>query len=316
LESKTSLAKAFLLVALLFAGTSLNISSASALPVKFVQSTYITVSSDGDASVNQTLAMPQNSTSVTIPLLSSQVGDILAINQAGAPESYQIEGGNITIYTLGDSMVSLTYYTSALTTKLGPVWTLSFSWDSNSTVELPYGSTILSLSDVPLSVSEQGGIPVIVLGPGSWQVSYGLPIAVSTSQSSTSSESAATTSTSSSTLVGSTQSTAASSSGSSSPADVLVPATAVILAATAFLLWRRKGSGPSGAGVLRPDDLEMLRFIRDRGGKVVEAEIRERFDVPRTTAWRQTKRLEQLGYIRIKKLGSQNQLELARSDFE
>ena len=60
----------------------------------------------------------------------------------------------------------------------------------------------------------------------------------------------------------------------------------------------------------------MLRFIRDKGGKVVEAEIRERFGVPRTSAWRQTKRLEQLGYIRIKKLGSQNQLELVRNDFE
>ncbi len=67
---------------------------------------------------------------------------------------------------------------------------------------------------------------------------------------------------------------------------------------------------------LRPEDLEVLGFIRDRGGKVVEAEVRERFAVPRTSAWRQIKRLEQTGHVRIRKVGSQNLIELVRTDFK
>ena len=86
--------------------------------------------------------------------------------------------------------------------------------------------------------------------------------------------------------------------------------------AAAFLVLRRRRPSGADPSALRPDDIEILRFIRDRGGKVVEAEIRERFSVPRTTAWRQAKRLEQFGYLRVSKLGSQNQLELIRNDFE
>jgi uncharacterized membrane protein len=96
----------------------------------------------------------------------------------------------------------------------------------------------------------------------------------------------------------------------------LVLAAVVAVAVAGLALRRRRRPGRSSSDSLRPDDLEMLRFIRDRGGKVVEAEIRERFSVPRTSAWRQTKRLEQLGYIRIRKVGSQNQLELVRNDFD
>ena len=95
----------------------------------------------------------------------------------------------------------------------------------------------------------------------------------------------------------------------------VILAVIVLAGAAAFLVLRRRPSG-GDPSALRPGDIEMLRFIKDRGGKVVEAEIRERFSVPRTTAWRQAKRLEQLGYLRVSKLGSQNQLELIRNDFE
>jgi uncharacterized membrane protein len=119
----------------------------------------------------------------------------------------------------------------------------------------------------------------------------------------------------------STTTFSSSNSFSASSNAGVLPTIGVLLVAGAFvagtfLIWRRRSYRYRGPDFLRPDDLEMLRFIRDRGGKVVEAEIRERFNVPRTSAWRQTKRLEQLGYIRIRKLGSQNQLELIRRDFE
>jgi uncharacterized membrane protein len=324
-----------LLVILAVSGANTHLASASVTPVQYVQSTSIVLSSDGEAAVNQTLVMPQNITSIVVPLLSNQVGDILAVDQSGSPESYQVGNGNITIYTLGDSLVSLTYYTNALTTKQGSVWTVDFTWNANSTLELPYQSTILSLSGVPISVSEHSESPVMVLGPGLWQISYGLPIATSLTQTSSSTRTSSTVSMASSVISsgaasGSSTSSAESFTSStgiyyqgnapeSSPFSYalvgIVAAAVILVTAAGVLLRRRSRSGLASPEALRPDDLEMLRFIRDKGGKVVEAEIRERFDVPRTTAWRQAKRLEQLGYLRVKKLGSQNQLELIRNDF-
>jgi len=56
--------------------------------------------------------------------------------------------------------------------------------------------------------------------------------------------------------------------------------------------------------------------VKEKGGRAIEAEIREHFSLPRTSAWRQAKRLERLGFVKISKLGTQNQVELVRGDFE
>jgi uncharacterized membrane protein len=88
----------------------------------------------------------------------------------------------------------------------------------------------------------------------------------------------------------------------------------VSLLGAALYVWRRR-RGPSLA-TLRPEDLEMLRFIRDKGGKTTELELRERFSLPRTSQWRQVKRLEQVRYVKVTKSGQQNVVELRRSDFD
>lgn len=86
----------------------------------------------------------------------------------------------------------------------------------------------------------------------------------------------------------------------------------VVVAAVVVLAFRRQRRG---ASTLRPDDIEVLRFIRDRGGKVTEVEIRQRFSLPRTSSWRQVKRLEQMQYVRVTKQGQQNLVELLKDGF-
>ncbi len=57
----------------------------------------------------------------------------------------------------------------------------------------------------------------------------------------------------------------------------------------------------------------MIQFIAERGGKALEAEIREAFpDLPRTTLWRLVRRLEKMEIVSIKKVGLQNQVELKK----
>ncbi|HKT22563.1 MAG TPA: hypothetical protein VJR06_08150, partial [Nitrososphaerales archaeon] len=77
-----------------------------------------------------------------------------------------------------------------------------------------------------------------------------------------------------------------------------------------FLLRRRRAI--PNKGDLRPDDVQVLGYIREKGGKVLEPEIRTRFALPKTSAWRQIKRLERMGYVRVTKVGSQNQIELLK----
>jgi uncharacterized membrane protein len=290
-------------------------------------STTMSLSSDGEADVNQTIVVPQNATSVTVLLLSSSVGDILVLNQAGSTVSYEVDNATITIYSLGDTSIFLSYDTDALTTKQGSIWTVQISV-SNATVVLPYQSTILYISGVPVSESVIRGSPTLVLGVGDWQVSYGLPIEAATSSelsSSTSSLISTSSSAYTSTVPSSGSSTSRSSTSESSQASgASIPnstyevlwAVVVLAAAAAVILMLRRRTRTMSPDQLRPDDLETLRFLKDRGGKVVEAEIRERFSVPRTSAWRQIKRLEQMGYVRVSKLGSQNQIELLKSDFD
>ena len=88
-------------------------------------------------------------------------------------------------------------------------------------------------------------------------------------------------------------------------------AAGVILGSLGFFLLRRRGSGIESPE-LRPEDRQLLQYLAERGGKVLESELRQKFLLPRTSAWRQVRRLERMGYLRINKEGIQNEIELVK----
>jgi uncharacterized membrane protein len=63
---------------------------------------------------------------------------------------------------------------------------------------------------------------------------------------------------------------------------------------------------------MREDDKEIIKFIFDNGGQVLESELRKKFLQPRTTMWRAVKRLERLGVIEIDKKDLQNLVKLKK----
>jgi uncharacterized membrane protein len=69
---------------------------------------------------------------------------------------------------------------------------------------------------------------------------------------------------------------------------------------------------------LRDDDKEAINYIAEKGGEAFESEIRERFNLPKTTVWRLVKRLEREEIVEVKKPGGQNLIrireEFTRSD--
>ncbi len=259
----------------------------------------LTVSSDGYVNVAQVMQADTGATSVQVTLLSGVVSNLVATDQNGSPLSYSFNSGgtNITVYTLGASSVTVRYDTDSLTAKNGTVWTLAFAAAYNSTVVLPQFSTLVSVSGTPYSFNKTGASPEVTLPPGAWKIRYGVSLGTATA-----------------TTTG-TQPT----SGQGTPGGLLgasvelleiltVAAVAAAAAGLSFRWWRNRGAGLAGEG-LRPDDVQVLNFIREKGGKVLELEIRTRFALPKTSAWRQIKRLERLGYVKVTKAGSQNQIE-------
>jgi len=66
---------------------------------------------------------------------------------------------------------------------------------------------------------------------------------------------------------------------------------------------------------LRTDDKAILRFIQDSGGAFI-TEVRERFDIPKSSAWRMIKRLEDEGLIQSTTVGRETYLQLSESEEE
>jgi uncharacterized membrane protein len=258
----------------------------------------VQVYSDGYSLVTQQVAASASAASVEVPLLSDVVSNLVAADQNGSPLSYRFSGGNnLTVYTLGATLVTVTYDTNSLTSKNGTVWTLEFTNLYNATVVLPQYSTLSDISGTPYSINVTDRSPEAFVGPGTWKISYGVAIAGITTVNSTS--------------VGPVPSVGGTSL---EVLEAVVAGVAVVAGAGGgLMLWRRRRGlvGP-GSG-LRPDDVQVLNFIQERGGRVLEPEIRTRFALPKTSAWRQIKRLERLGFVKVTKIGSQNQIELLRN---
>lgn len=275
------------------------------------------VYSDGSAAIAQSFKVNASAVSITVPLITSVITNVLATDQNGSPLSFQISGQNITVYTIGATEAIIQYDTDSLTSKQGSVWMLAFTTSYNLTVTLPQHSSLISVSDTPTSLSVINGYPVIAVSPGNWTIKYGVPLqAVSTTSSTTSSSAVPNQSSSSLTTETTTQSSYSSRASSNSSSLQLGFAVIIltVLVLAGYLLYSRRNSTLKGAAdaELRPDDIQVLDFISEKGGKVFEQEIRTRFALPKTSTWRQIKRLERLGYVRVLKIGSQNQIELLR----
>lgn len=60
----------------------------------------------------------------------------------------------------------------------------------------------------------------------------------------------------------------------------------------------------------RLDDKEALRFMAEHGGEAFAHEIRERLDIPRTSAWRMIQRLQRYEVVEERKIGGQSLISI------
>jgi len=95
---------------------------------------------------------------------------------------------------------------------------------------------------------------------------------------------------------------------------ITIVATVGIAVIAAYLIWKypiKSLRSRGKMGELTEEEAEIIKFLKERGGKALEVELRERFpNISRTTLWRMVRRLESKGIVKVKKVGLQNMIEL------
>jgi len=255
----------------------------------------ISVYRDGVAHIGCSISVNSTVPSISLSLLG-EAGNVLATDEKGQILRYDLTIKDITIYTLGASKVFLEYDTSSITRKDGAVWTLGVNLAVAGRVILPDEATVVYLSEKPASMEAKDGKPVLVLAQGEWEISYVIPLKTSSSTATISFPSTTTT----------------ISQIQLMPSSYIIITSVVVLGVLLLLVLatflRRRARFVSEP--LSPIDTQILDLVRSRGGKVFESELRDLLGMPKTSAWRHVKKLEKIGLLRTRKVGSQNEIML------
>jgi uncharacterized membrane protein len=67
---------------------------------------------------------------------------------------------------------------------------------------------------------------------------------------------------------------------------------------------------------LRLEDKELIRYLAENSGEAFATEIRDRFDLPRSSAWRLMRRLQKEGIVEEKKIGNQSLIRILEQYFK
>jgi uncharacterized membrane protein len=141
-----------------------------------VDSTTLQVYRDGLVHVTQTLSVNETLPTVTLPLLNASADNFIVLDENQTVLDYEVDGINLTVFTLGTKNVSLQYDTHSLTRKDFDVWTLIVDTPYNLTVLLPEDSTVVYLSEIPTSIDTDGNKITLSLFPSQWEISYTFPL--------------------------------------------------------------------------------------------------------------------------------------------
>jgi uncharacterized membrane protein len=383
------------------------------------QNVVITVYSDGTTRLDYLFQADITSLQTNVSLLGESYGDLLIINEEGLPLEYVEAGDGLTVYSLGSSLVNLTYVTAELTGKAGAIWSLRVNTSISTEVVLPQGATVVNLNTIPLEIDIQDGKTDLIMPPGPIEVQYTVDIIDSETLAQTAISNAedaiqeainngivvteaqtqlaeaktlfqqgnnldaeekatgvlqlvettvdnATTANAKITAAGAAIQ-AAHESGRTKGLDeaeklladaqskyqtgdyeqalnlagqafdaalntekpgnytgYIAVGVIIVVASAAYYLYKRKPPQEytreevdidldrlfEEHPELRMDDREVLKYIAENEGEAFAYDIRERFDIPRTSAWRMIQRLQRFEVVNERKIGGQSLISI------
>lgn len=257
-----------------------------------IESTNITVYRDGVVHVSQNVIINETYPVMNLQLFSSTVDNMIIVDTNRDVLDYKISEYNLTIFTLGTNRVNIEYDTISLTNKEAEVWTLNVENPNNSTVYLPKDATIVYLNKIPFEIETLDNKITLSIFPDFWEISYILPLGPPAEPPDPPQENIF-------------------------PLEYIAIAIGLTVLLLVFLFIKRRQPNIKKIVKKHPqlknEEIDVIRFIKEEGGKVFESQIRERFpDLPRTSLWRLIRRLEKNEIVRTKKIGLENQVELKK----
>ncbi|AFK22569.1 winged helix-turn-helix transcriptional regulator [Pyrococcus sp. ST04] len=247
----------------------------------------ITVWEDGEVTVSESIHVEDYEIVIDVPFLGSNVHDIMVLaGRYSLP--YEIENGSIRIIVpnLNVTTIKLVYTASDLVEREGSVWILRVSLDRCPANITFHGNVkILKVSDLPIGYSNSS----IVIGPGNITIAFTYPDVFSIKES-------------------------------RSSRFIFIVLLVVVLVILGILKLKsreeevhyRKDKLEKLAEEysLNDEEVNAILYLLQKGGRCSQTELRKALDLPKTTAWRMVRRLEQKGLIRVYKVGRENWIEL------
>jgi uncharacterized membrane protein len=250
-----------------------------------------------------------------VNLFGPSIDNFVATGENGFLLSSEIIGAKATIDTFGSTNITIDYDIHDLISKEGRVWTFSFDSPSDYTLLMPENSVIVGMSILPNNMELVDEQVKLDISGGSAEINFifSTPVTSSTNQPANPTD---------------------SSLDYTTAVIIGFPVIGAVAAISLILRKRQSKLTPSAIDTkaiiekqqeiktidtetifkirpeMRDDDKEIVKFISENGGQVLESDLRKKFLQPRTTMWRAVKRLERLGVVEISKKDLQNMVKL------
>ncbi|KAF6248170.1 MarR family transcriptional regulator [Nitrosopumilus sp. b3] len=273
----------------------------------------ITVYSDGSAHVSSQIEVDPLDPDFEVNLFGPSIDNFVAVGENGFLLSSEIIDNKVTIDTFGTSSITIDYDIHDLISKEGRVWTFTLNSPTDYSLLMPANSIIVGMTALPSNMVILNDQTQLELSTGLSEINYILGTANPpvTNPPVTNTESTIDIFTLS--IVG-ISITAAVVGVIFMVKRNQTKSIPVIQNQITESQTKSNSNDPETIFKLRPemreDDKEIIKFISENGGQVLESDLRKKFLQPRTTMWRAVKRLERQGVIEISKKDLQNLVKL------
>ena len=275
----------------------------------------LVVYSDGSTHISSQIDVDPLAPDFEVNLFGPSIDNFVATGENGFLLSSEIIGAKATIDTFGSTNITIDYDSHDLISKEGRVWTFSFDSPSDYTLLMPENSVIVGMSILPNNMELVDEQVKLDIPSGSAEINFifSTPVTSSTNQPANPTD---------------------SSLDYTTAVIIGFPVIGAVTVISLILRKRQSKLTPSATDTkaiiekrqeiktidtetifkirpeMRDDDKEIVKFISESGGQVLESDLRKKFLQPRTTMWRAVKRLERLGVVEISKKDLQNMVKL------
>ena len=268
---------------------------------------------DGTTHVSVEVNVDPLATDYELELFGSTIDNFVVVGENGFLLNTDVIGNSALIETFGSSVITIEYDIHDLVAKQGRIWTFSLDAPSDFTLLLPKNSAIVGMTNLPINMEIINDQNQLTLSVGDTEIDYLFSTTPVVTDPIISDTPTLQTDYFTYAIVGGI--VAASIVGIvaiiRSKQKIVKPiqvqqSAKKIETVDAETIFKLKPD-------LREDDKEIVKFISNNGGQVLESELRKKFLQPRTTMWRAVKRLERNGVIEIEKKDLQNLVKLRKN---